>query len=667
MTTAPPGALPVNLTYDEQIPLLLADSVSVSAAVELGSQQWVSPSADGSHAEQAMIVWIAMDPYGEDYEVTGILLALPGRGLEEAIDVPAAAAYGAGHPAIGVRFVEGDHTTLGTLLPLEEAPAVVREDTFAPSLGGTVWPSTTGLCRAAPSPRSVPEVLVQFTDQGPQFSLQGDPITEGFVTPGGIDVPVAVDDDDLLPLLRSADSPTLPEDPPRGRGRGRGGRGRSSASEPSPGRGRAGRGGAGAVPRGGVVPQGAAEMLQDIKTLMREEMSGLHARLEQLEVSAGAARMAAGASVSMGPLAPSAVPLPPGQSPPGLDPLFGRAPRGPGVAAAAREAQRLLGVGAAGRHPASGPFAMPRMPSTRRSSAVTGAARAGVLDPRGAPAGAAPSAAEPTVGGTPALLERIASALEASARPGPAGASEQGSAHTLSEYLNLLNGAAADDGGGGSGSAGLGSRGVGGLWALERIKRTRRERPDLVLEAAENIAREQMGVLPGEPWNWRRHAEQELLPLCGNFTTLKRMIALVAACLDEGRTFGPEQQQALLQHTYKVLEATARDPAHEMHWSWPLLGISDPAGRKRSNFAPGEAAALVAYHRDEAALEESKKKLSGLGGRHGVGHDHVSGTDGEEKNVPWWKKTSTAKAASKAKAAAGAVTPTATPKPVANS
>ena len=81
--------------------------------------------------------------------------------------------------------------------------------------------------------------------------------------------------------------------------------------------------------------------------------------------------------------------------------------------------------------------------------------------------------------------------------------------------------------------------------------------------------------------------------------------------MDEGRVYGLEQQQALLQHAYKVLEATARDPSHEMQWSWPLLGIADPAGWQRSNWAPGEAAALVAYHRDEAALEESKRKLAG--------------------------------------------------------
>ena len=87
--------------------------------------------------------------------------------------------------------------------------------------------------------------------------------------------------------------------------------------------------------------------------------------------------------------------------------------------------------------------------------------------------------------------------------------------------------------------------------------------------------------------------------MCGNFSTLKRMLVLVAACLDEGRVYGLEQQQALLQHVYKVLEATARDPAHEMQWSWPLLGITDPAGRPRSNWAPGEAAALVAFHRDD--------------------------------------------------------------------
>ena len=110
-----------------------------------------------------------------------------------------------------------------------------------------------------------------------------------------------------------------------------------------------------------------------------------------------------------------------------------------------------------------------------------------------------------------------------------------------------------------------------------------------------------------------------------------------------------EQQQALLQHVCKVFGATARDSAHEMQWSWPLLGITDPAGRPRSNWAPGEEAALVGFHHDEAALEESKRKLAGRSHR-----ADPSDRGGGENTEPWWKRTAAAKAEAKAEAKAKA-------------
>ena len=116
-------------------------------------------------------------------------------------------------------------------------------------------------------------------------------------------------------------------------------------------------------------------------------------------------------------------------------------------------------------------------------------------------------------------------------------------------------------------------------------------------------------MLEGEAWSFRRHGEQELIPMCGNFSTLKRIIMMLACALDEGRAYGAEAQTAFLLHAYRVAEATARDPQHEMQWPWPLLGVPDPAGRPRASWAPGESAAVVAFHREEAALEDSKRKL----------------------------------------------------------
>jgi len=636
--------------FGEQVPALLAESASVTAAVEVGSQPWVLPSADGSNPEQALVVWMTLDPYGEDYELTNVMFALPGRGDSDAVLVAPSSAYATGHPPISVRFVLGTRRTVEALLPLDISTAVEFGGqflhTFAPASGGVVWPSASALCRLAPPPPSAAEVFVQFSDLGAQFRIQGSVITDGFVTAEDFDDLPGTENSDELPLL-------LPVSAERASARARGGRGRGSRTRASSAEGRSarGRGRGASAPAGGDGPASPPRSLIDeIKSAVRSEMSGLTQRIELLE------------------RASQSVPTPT-MKPPGLDPLFGRVPDGStDVFTAAREAQQLLRFGA-GSPAGSNPFAMPSQ-SVPKAGSKAPPAKSGPLGGGGAkltppfanPAGKHPVGFSASGSSTNELLSRIATALEASHTGGGAASAPDtgaGSAASLSEYLNLLSGAGAAGDSGGSGSVGGASR-AGGLWALERIKRTRRERPELVLEAAESIAKEQLGVLSGESWNWRRHAESELLPLCGNFSTLKRMIVLIAACLDEGRVYGPQQQQALLQHAYKVLEATARDPAHEMQWSWPLLGLTDPAGRKRSSFAPGEAAALVAFHRDEAALEESKKKLSGSGSH----HPEASHNGGDDGGVPWWKKSPAAKASAKAAAKAkSAATPGASAKP----
>ena len=119
----------------EPVPLLLAESPAVLAAVEVGSQRWLLPSADGSHPEQALIVWISMDPYGEDYDVTNVMIALPGHGMEDAVLVTA---YDS--PPLAVRFMLGDRTSHAALQPLDVAVAAALEDTFAPSAHGMICP-----------------------------------------------------------------------------------------------------------------------------------------------------------------------------------------------------------------------------------------------------------------------------------------------------------------------------------------------------------------------------------------------------------------------------------------------------------------------------------------------------------------------------------------------
>ena len=133
---------------------------------------------------------------------------------------------------------------------------------------------------------------------------------------------------------------------------------------------------------------------------------------------------------------------------------------------------------------------------------------------------------------------------------------------TAHAYRNLMSSMGSEGEAAIQGSSGK----VSGQWALERIKRTRRLHPEVVYEAGVDSLKEQLGVLEGEAWSWKRHAESELIPQCGNFQTLKRMLAMVSTALDEGRVYGATAQAAFLVHMYRVLEATARDPAHEMQW-----------------------------------------------------------------------------------------------------
>ena len=632
-------AVPESVAGDYPVPEALADSPAIIQILELVGSQWVLPNAEGFRPEQAQVVWVALNALGEDFAVERVLIALPGRGEEDSVEVAASPSFGTGHPPISVRFIEGNEETFLALLPSTHAgSACTVEDTFSPGSGGFLWPSASALVRRAPRPDPMPMLFVQITDVGAQFALAGDAKTDGFITgdDGSGDAAffngeLADEEDegeDGLPLARETAG---------GRGRGRAAAGRSGAPTPSkPARSprpavAAGAGGRKAPAASAAKPpQG---LLEEIRMAVREEMSGLNARVAALETSRH----------------PSP---PPGlrASAAAFDPLFGSS-GGPGQGRAyldaAHEAQQLLRMGA------GSPVLGARPGALRAPAAASGAAApAPAGDARRRVKVAASPLPEPGVaaGGMGAMLERIATALEAGRTAQTRVEADLGGAGSLNEYLNLLGGAIGGDGGGGA-LAGVNAE-VGGLWAFARIKRTRRERPELVMEAAESIVRDQLGVLGTESWNWRRHTEQELLPLCGNFTTLKRMLAVLGAALDEGRTYGLPQQQAFLAHAYKVMEATARDPNHEMQWSWPLLGITDPAGRKRPNWAPGEAAALVAFHRDEAALEDSKKRLTSAGSRDTPFAGAGTGGEASDANTPWWKKAADAKA--KAKGGAGA-------------
>ena len=214
-----------------------------------------------------------------------------------------------------------------------------------------------------------------------------------------------------------------------------------------------------------------------------------------------------------------------------------------------------------------------------------------------------PRPSEPLSSGPPnltATLDRIASALEkgrgkASFEAGYG--TDVCAAQSEEEYAGII-----------SDSCGSGIK-LGGRALLEKLRKTREEHPAIILASHEVVVKKDLGVLPGESWSWTRHAYEEVIGHCGHFKSLKRFICMVAAALDEGRSGSLERQQAMLCQIYTVCESAAKDPSHDLAWGWPVLGIRDPEGRAQPGWAPAESAAVIAFHRENAALESAKKLL----------------------------------------------------------
>jgi len=190
-----------------------------------------------------------------------------------------------------------------------------------------------------------------------------------------------------------------------------------------------------------------------------------------------------------------------------------------------------------------------------------------------------------------------------------------GAATTVDEYASMTRAS--------SGETSYGTTVAhGGAALIHRVVETRKLHPEVVVGAHERIVREQLHVLPGESWSWRRWVDAQVLPPAGNFRTLRRTAVMVAAALDEGRSFSLERQHAFLVLCLAVLEATAKDSGHDLGWYWPLLGTSDPDAAPRAHLAPTEHHALAAYHREEASLINARKTLAtGKAGGGTLGQD----------------------------------------------
>ena len=83
---------------------------------------------------------------------------------------------------------------------------------------------------------------------------------------------------------------------------------------------------------------------------------------------------------------------------------------------------------------------------------------------------------------------------------------------------------------------------------------------------------------------------------------------MVARALDEGRIGGFERQHAMLFQIYGTLESAATDSGHDLGLA-VARGMSDPDARLGVHWSPAEASAVIAWHREAAALQTAKKQL----------------------------------------------------------
>ena len=315
---------------------------------------------------------------------------------------------------------------------------------------------------------------------------------------------------------------------------------------------------------------------------MRQQMSDLKEMVERLAKAAGGPPPGANAAASVPP------------------PLFGAGGLGQGNAAALAEARRLAaGASASGMGSVPPGLASAPRPPPPRTPKASGAA--------------------PATSGSPDIaqvLQDLTQALLSASRQDVA-----------ADFGVDMPAASLDE------VHGVGSSGqsLSGQASIQRVIRTRRDQPQTLIQAHEFLVKNKMGVLPGESWNWMKFFKEEILKQCGNFVTLKRIGAILAAALDEGRSGNALRQHAFLIQALSIVEEAAKDQkSHDLGWSWPLLGIPDPgAAEPTASFAPVETSAVSKFHREQHALRQAKKGL----GNEGSGGGGGSSSDGSKASI----------------------------------
>ena len=117
-----------------------------------------------------------------------------------------------------------------------------------------------------------------------------------------------------------------------------------------------------------------------------------------------------------------------------------------------------------------------------------------------------------------------------------------------------------------------------------------------------------MRVLAGEAWSFQRYVENHVLTHCATLRTLIRFLVMLTACLDEGSY---ETACAPMVYCFTVAKSARKDPTYSLEWMWPILGVPDPKAKLGMRLSPIERARIMTFHREAAAFEETREKLSG--------------------------------------------------------
>ena len=117
--------------------------------------------------------------------------------------------------------------------------------------------------------------------------------------------------------------------------------------------------------------------------------------------------------------------------------------------------------------------------------------------------------------------------------------------------------------------------------------------PVLIIAALETRVREDLTSLPEESGSWERRAEDHLLPHCGHFRSLRKVIIAIS---------GPYR-------VYELLGATANGSGHDLIWDWPEFGLLVRGARPDAHWRPIEAPSVVTRNEEAAALDAAKSQL----------------------------------------------------------